>query len=415
MDIQKIWKTKTARQSSITGISTLINGLLGAAFYFLVARHLGADGYGQFVLSITFIPLVSGIVDIGSSEAIIKFISPDKNTNLYFPAASLALRIKLLMGLLSSLVFIIFPDVLSTVLLDKPSLTALFPWVGVGILSQLLFSFSVFMAQALERFYLWGGLFIGTNLIRLLIFLGLITFNSLSPLTAIVAYVLVPGLGFIFSWLFLDSRIIYAKFDRSLLSKFISFNKWISASTLLSAITSRIDIIFSGRILSLASTGVYSLATQLVMVFPQLITAISAVTTPKFSSFKSDGDSDRYTMKAFLMIFVSGALASLCLVPVAMGVITFVGSEFSGTLVPLLILIFANLIFFMITPFQDSLVYHHSKPKFLFWLNLMTMPIIIIFSLWLIPKFGPNGSALSVLVNGVVAAIVTFYYYVKRN
>lgn len=403
----------TLRQASITTASTLANAVLGAGFYFLLARYLGPAGYGQFTLAITLIPLLSGILDLGTSEALVKFVPSRRANSAYFPAAKLALTVKLISGITTVIFLSLLAQPISISLFRQPSLAAAIPWVGVGVLGQLLFSFSTYLFQALEKFYLWGGLFVSTNLVRLILLLLLVSLGLLSSSSALFIHISMPILGFVLSWVFLDRRIWSTHFDGQTLARFLAFNKWITATTVISAVISRLDIILTGRLLSLSLTGTYALSTQLVVFFPQLVTAISAVTTPKFASFQTIGDNRRYLKKTVWLTLGAGFLTALGLIPASLVVIRFAGPGYLASFLPFLILLSAHLIFLAATPFQDSLVYFSGRPQILFWLNLLSAPVIILSSLWLIPWLGPVGSSLSVLLHTSATSLTSIIYWFK--
>lgn len=98
--IISLLKTHTIRQSAITSISTFISAGLGAVFYLLLARFLGPHEYGLFSLSLTLLMLLVTISDVGMAQGLIRFIGEKRNSDGYLPFASLALRTKILMGLL---------------------------------------------------------------------------------------------------------------------------------------------------------------------------------------------------------------------------------------------------------------------------------------------------------------------------
>ena len=70
--VKEILLTRTFRHSSITVVSTAINGVLGALFYFLLARFLGSSEFGAFTILTTSIALLTGIIDLGSDQGIVK-------------------------------------------------------------------------------------------------------------------------------------------------------------------------------------------------------------------------------------------------------------------------------------------------------------------------------------------------------
>ncbi len=414
MDIFQALKTSTFRQSAITSTSTMISAILGAFFYFILAKTLYPAEYGQFSLAITLIPMLAGVLDLGTSKALIKFIPSHKTQDQKFALAKTILFLKLAIGITGVVALWIFASPLSVYLLRQPDLAPLMPLVGVGILSQLLFSFSIYLLQALEKYKHWGSLLVGTNLLRLLALIFLIYIHRLNPTSALALFALLPLLGFIVSCLFIDTRTFSSHFSPKFLSQIFSFNKWLTLSSLITAVSSRLDIIFTGRLLSLVSTGVYTLSTQMVAPFPQLVTAVSAVTTSKFASFTSTHHNRQYVKKAVLLNSFIGFFLAIVLIPIALIVVWFTGEKYIQAIIPFLILLAGQILFFSITPLQDSILYFYGKSSFTFIIGSVSIIALISLNQILIPKLGIPGAALAVLINIAIISLITLWYYHNR-
>ncbi|MBI2600214.1 oligosaccharide flippase family protein, partial [Candidatus Daviesbacteria bacterium] len=62
--LKEIFSTATWKQSQITVIGTIINGVLGALFYILLARILGPAEFGILTVSLTTLVLIADMADI---------------------------------------------------------------------------------------------------------------------------------------------------------------------------------------------------------------------------------------------------------------------------------------------------------------------------------------------------------------
>jgi teichuronic acid exporter len=402
----------------ITSVSTLINGALGALFYFFLARLLGSWGFGVFTVAATSIALLSGIVDLGSDQGIIRFIPKYKNnpeTQSRF--IKLALKIKILSSTLTAILLILFSKQVSFFLLNQPELVAIVPLIGLGVITQILLSFSTSLSQALERFFLWGGLLVGTNLLRLILLFVLFWQGSLTGVSSLVLYISLPFLGFIASFAFLNRDFLKVKEEFALTRELFNFNKWVFAFVVVAAISSRLDIYFTTRFISLTAVGVYGLAMQIVSILPQLTGAIGAVTSPKFASFTSHELNRSYTIKATTLTTVIAILSAAILIPLSKIVIGFSGIQFEGAFAPFLISLFAMVIFLASSPIRDSIIYYFGKPQFFFWMGLGHAALVTIGSFWLIPRFSIVGSSLVVLIGQVfiLTTSVGYWFSQKKN
>src|SRR5687767_11316996 len=72
---KEILATATFKQSFITFGGTVINGLLGLAFYGYVALLLQPAQFGLFILTITTLTLVSDISDFGTRTGLVRYVS----------------------------------------------------------------------------------------------------------------------------------------------------------------------------------------------------------------------------------------------------------------------------------------------------------------------------------------------------
>ena len=96
--MKSIFATATFRQSGITFTGTLINGVLGAVFYILVARFLGPASYGLLAVTITVLTLVADIGDLGTDTGLVRFVGKFINTDKLkaYRFLKLGLKVKLL-------------------------------------------------------------------------------------------------------------------------------------------------------------------------------------------------------------------------------------------------------------------------------------------------------------------------------
>jgi O-antigen/teichoic acid export membrane protein len=412
--LSTIFKTATLRQSAITTVSTVTSGLLGAAFFFLLARILGNQEYGQFSTAIAVMTVLSTVFDLGSSQGLVKFTRQFRdNPQKVSQITKLALVSKLSLGLLATLIFAVFAPGFATHLFHQPLLTSVFRLVGWGVLTAMLFSFVTAVAQARENFYLWGALLIGTNAVRL-VFLGLLAYLAISnSFSLTVLYSLTPLLGFIIGIWFLDRRFLKAPNTLPLFPEFFRFNKWVTGFLTISAVGARLDVLLTARFLDMGKTGSYALATQMVIILPQLTSAIGAVTAPKFASFDHQTANTTYIKKTVLLTSFTSLIASLILIPLARVVIVFAGPQYQSAFIPFLILLLGMDLFLAFSPLTDSLLYFFGRPQLIFALNAGYVLVTLLAGFIFIPLFGITGSALTFLSGQLFLLCGTVFSYLR--
>lgn len=413
--VRNVFKTVTFRQSTVTTLSTILNGLLGATFYFLLARLLGPHDYGIFILGVTIIAVLATVFDLGSDQGLVRFIPKYKNDPLALKRITkLALEIKIVTGGLVFLILFLFGKDIAN-FFAKPELGEITFLVGIGVVAQLLFSFATSLSQALERFFLWGGLFIGTNFLRLLLVILIFAPGYLNSLSTVTLYVFCPLIGFIFSFLFLDKNFLSTKGEMSYFRQFFGFNKWITGFVLISALSSRLDIFFVTKFLSLESVGIYGLAIQASALLVQLTSALEAVISLKFASLTTYKENMIYTLKATLFFLAAAFVGIVVLIPVSFAIFKFAGKGYEMATFPFLLLTAGMIIFLVVTPVRDSIIYFFEKPVFFFWTSLASLCLMVFFSLFLVPKFGIVGASLVVLIGQVFMGVFSIGYFFSKK
>jgi O-antigen/teichoic acid export membrane protein len=387
----------------------MLNGTLGAIFYFTLAKLLSTSEYGVFITATTLMTMLSSLADFGSNQTMIKFFPKD---NFKFP--KLALKLKVLSGGVISLIFLFYSSLIAKYFFLKPELAVSFKFVGIGTLCLMLFSFSYSLAQAQEKYTRWGLLFVGTNAVRLLGVVALYFMGILTAFSTIILFILLPALGFIFG-LWGNEKILQTKDENSKIKEFLGFNKWVTGFVVLSTLASKVDTLMMGRFLDLSSVAVYGLATQMVLVFQQLSLAIGAVTSPKLAGLKTVKQNNSYVsrvLKVNTVIFVG---VTLFLVPLATIFTSYLGKHYSQSMLPFFILIISSGMFFILSPIRDSILYFLSKPNFFVYMGAIILIINILFSWWLIPAFGILGAALVSLLGQLILSMSSILYYAKKN
>lgn len=399
LKFKQIFAAATLRHSISTVCSTVINGALGILFYLLAARWLGVEQFGQVALAITVLTLVADIGNLGTDTGIIRFVGKYAATDLTKAKQflKLGLETKLLMAVLMSLIGGLLAPEIAQRVFNKPSLSLPLTIALVGSGSAMVFSFATNALQGLQKYIIWGGLNIASNTFRLLLILGFFSIGLLNAQNTLLIYILVPLLGFLVGLMFLP-RFTTATGEWKLKSEFFHYNKWIALLSLLAAISSRVDTFLVARFLSVSDLGLYGLASQLTMVFPQVVYAIAAVVAPKLASFTTTQQAASYLKKLQLFI-VSLVLVSLAILPILLIVIPLIlGRFYLPALVPFSYLYLANALFLLALPVHQAIFYYFAKPQVFILINSGNLVLVLLLGSWLIPVSGVVGAGQTMLL-----------------
>lgn len=412
--IKSLLKTSTVRQSSITTISTFASAGLGAVFYLILARLLGTSDYGLFSLSLSILVTSVTIADVGMGQGIIRFIGENRDSPKYLGFANFALKTKLLLALACWIGLSVFSGAVAS-LVGQPSLVGTLPAVGFGTFAFIMASYSFSMLQSLQKFSVWGGLQVGSNIVRLLVLWGISQFIPIDTRLAILVFGFTSLISFLLSWLWLDNKIWFTKSDKTHAAHFWDFNKWTASFSMLSSLVSRLDIFLASRYLDLSVIGSYSLAVTMVSFLPQLSVAIGAVTSAKLANKSDPKDARIYLGKSTMFLTLVSVGVALLMIPTALIVVRFAGTGYSAALPPFFVLLVSQIIFMMGNPLRDYILYFQKTPKIFFWTAIIQGIVVVAFGVVLIPRFGNVGTALSVFASLLALTGSCLYYFFRKG
>ena len=414
--LTQIIKTRTLKDAAISFTGTFVNGLLGLAFYILMARNLGPLNFGIFSVAVATLTLITDISDVGTDTGLVRFVGKYLNSNklkaLRF--LKLGLKVKLVAWLVVLVLGWFLAPFVSANILAKSELVVPLRLALVGVGGALLFSFATHAVQAVQRFWVWSGLNVAGNLVRLLVIIFLISLMRLHLTSGLVVYIAVPFLGFLAGLFFMPS-FFKVKNEFGVAKEFFKYNKWVALFVLIAAVSSRLDTYISTRLISLAEVGIYSVAIQLAGIVPQIVFALASVVAPKLAGYDSDIKVKNYLKK--LQVFTLGlALVGLIIgIPLSRVVIPlFYGNQYLGSVAPFAILLLAQAIFLISVPVHTAVFYYFGYPKLFFFIALGHLAIIGGLGVPLIGLYGYMGAAITVLVGNVFNFMVPAVWVVQK-
>lgn len=398
---KSILQTATFRQSQITIVGTVVNGVLGALFYVFLARWLGPADFGLLVVSITTLTLLADMADLGTNTGLVRFVSSNavKNYDQALKFLKLSLEIKLLVWLTVLVVGFFLSPFLASEIFKKTELVLPLRLSMVGVGGALLFSYVTSSLQSFQRFFAWSVINVATNLLRLGLILMLAFYQTLNLTTGLISYIALPFLGFFLGLALLPTRAMLASsLEFSVSKQFFQYNVWVALFTVMAAISSRLDTFLNARLLSSYEVGIYGAANQLVQVVPQLVGALGVVAAPKFASFQSTKVMLTY-FKKFQTLVLGLSLLGTLAIPVSFYVIPFVyGKDYAFAVLPFIILLLAMLTFLISVPIHSSIIFYFGKPQVFVWVAIGHLSIISILGYFMISNYGVVGAAITVLI-----------------
>lgn len=409
--------TATFKQSSITLIGTLLNGLLGGLFYISVARILGPSAFGLLTISIVTLTLISDIADVGTNTGLIKFVSSHlgNNEKRAMQFLKLSLEIKLVLWAIVFLMIFLLAPMIANLIFHKSELIMPFRIVAFGVGGALLFTFATSSLQAYQKFFLWSGINIITNLFRLILILILGLSLTLNVEKSLIIYIASPFFGFFLTSLTLPlKKIFLAKGELILAPQLFAYNIPVAIFTIISAFSSRVDTYLTASLLSIKDVGIYGAASQLISVMPQLISAIGLVAAPKFAGFGNNKDMFIYLKKLQWLV------AALCLlgflsIPLSAYLIPIIyGISYQQAVMPFIFLFIAMLIFLFSLPIHNSIIFYFGRPDVFIWVALGHLLIMGGLGYVMVSSYGIIGASLTVLIGTIFNFIFPLVWLLIR-
>ncbi len=415
--LKSIFSTTTFKQSQITVIGTVINGILGAFFYIAMARFLGPADFGLLIVSIVTLTLIADIADLGTNTGLVRFVSANISSNkekaLRF--LKLSLEVKVLVWILVLILGMILSPFIAGTIFNKEELTEPLRLVTLGVGGALLFSFATSSLQSFQKYFIWSFVNISSNLLRIILIFLLVMSQQLNLLTGLISFIALPFLGFSLSLLFLPTQqILSVKGENEVAGQFFKFNRWVAIFTIVAAISSRLDIFLNARLLNAKDIGIYASASQLTQVIPQIVGALGVVAAPKFASFQSKTDMLKFFKKFQLMVLGISLLIVLA-IPISFYAIPFLyGVSYAGAVIPFIILLLAMVIFLLSVPLHNSIIYYYGRSDVFVWVSMIHFLIVGVVGFLLITNYGVIGTAFTVLIGMIANFLLPLFWFINK-
>ena len=379
-----------------------------------IARYLGEEKYGMFSFAIAFINLFAIFGNFGMKPIIIREISGDR-TNAR-KILGTAIIVKLFLAIVS-----IVSAILAAYLLGyKKQLIILIAILSVNILISYKLTTFRFVFEAIYESELrmeYPIVFRIIDALLLLVLILLISLFNLSLTKITLFYVLSAIPGFLLTLIF---SFKYFKPDFSL-----DFNlaKWLFVESCplalyvgLNTLYLSSDIFLLKTLVNDAAVGFYSAAFRLVYPLSFIPTAIVMSLFPLMSKYFYN------SQKKLLKLFYSG-IKILVLIGMGMGLVTtfyfkeiiklLYSSQYLAAAVPLMLLMWAELFFFLNFFFSDFNTSIHQQQRNMYAVFIMLL-VNVILNIIIIPVWGINGASIVRVATNMLGFILLHFFISKK-
>lgn len=395
LEALKSFRTATFKDTAIVFMGNNLSSVLGAVFFFILAHQAGPTVFGIFSIAVAVAITAVDLFDVAINNAIISFGSKFEWTAI---ALRNGLKRKLLLSIIfSALLWISVPAIIW--ILGKPEISYALKISVWLIPSKAIFSFVKTALQAGKEFFLDSVVDILSSVIRLLGFFILwkIGFSPLA--SALWSYILGLLLSTIIALPKVKALISIEADEEFNHREFTVYQSWMTLAFAASAVSSRLDIFFLTRMVSLETVGWYQAAFRLYMPVQQLASSISRVLAPRFAGFSKRAESQIYLRKS---LFLSGGLAvsMLFLIPIYPWAIRFLyGNSFQGSIIFAYWMMGYFSLFLFSTPWWSRLLYYHSNARKFALLSILQLIVLAVAVPFSIMSLGGAGVAVALFVS----------------
>lgn len=399
---------------------------IGFIITFLLTTNFGAEGYGKYVIVLSFIAIVSSFFDLRSSEIIVRYFSKYKNDKKYDKAIGIfwyGIILSFIIGCLVALTVYLLANWTSQNLYNT-DLDSLFVVYAFSPLSAFLtpISFAFFQIYGVVKFIAVYELIYSLLKLFVVYFFG----NSLESILigfVIAGFVLSLGVFYIsLKYIRKDIVDFSIKNIKLILNKdLFSFSFHSFFSLTIKGIGREIDKILISKFLSIETVGIYKLAQQITGVLNILSSPIGTIIYPKLVNLLNVGNIEGYKrllIKIVFIMFIVTLIPAIFVYVLGDNLITyFWGVEFkdSITMIDIMLvgIILTNMFYSIVRPIFLSI----GKPIYSVYSNIYQLFLYVIMFFLSFHFFQEHAPAISYTLSIIVYLItffIPFYFKFKK-
>jgi len=394
------------KDSAIVLTGTFLNITAGGLFFILAPRLLGPANFGLFSTIVAIGLLAASIANFGIDTGILKFASGDKEKS--DKILSMAFKMYLALGLATSILGILLANIIAR-LLNHPELGQLLQIAFSATIFLLLTNFYVASLQAKKEFARAALVNLSSNVARIvvLIILSLILTISLNIITALFFFITIVSV--VVGKMLLPFKLQSTTKDE--VAKFIKFNFFVAGALIISSIP--FDNLFLLKIAGPVQTGLYAAPFKFLTFAYQFGGNISKVIGINFSGSTSRIELYKSVKNAIAIILL--LISGLAVVWICSPLINrLFGSQFSGSLQVLQILLLGFAFFFLSIIPSTLILYYFGKSEISFLITIIKYGFYLIVLVVLIPPLKAQGAAWAFTASEFFSFLLMCAYVLRK-
>lgn len=275
----------------------------------ILAKSLGASGYGIWAQIGVTIALVMPFVMLGLPSAMVRFLSEKKDKKEFSQGFFMVISIIFLAGIIAASLLFLLSKFISISLFRDVSIT---PFLQ---LASLIIIFEALNTVTLESFRILGqikkySLLVISQICLEVVSVGFLVLSGFGLRGVIIGFLMAKIITFLISLLTLISRIGFALPNFSLLRPHLIFGLPLIPESLFLFFIESSDRYVVGFFKGAASVGIYSVAYGLGVIPAIFMSPISYILSPTVFKFYREGELGKvknllsYSLKYFLLLAI---------------------------------------------------------------------------------------------------------------
>jgi O-antigen/teichoic acid export membrane protein len=412
----------SARGGIFLFVGYFLSLVLLAVCSIIVARLLGPDGYGLFVLALVVPNLILYFLDLGVGTALTRFAAKFRAEGRNDLAASIlksGFFYIFFISVIFSILCFLFSDSLATYVLNRPGMGLLIKFSSLMILLQTSFNYLSASFIGLDKMegnaiILNIQALVKTVLSALLLVLGFGVFGALT--SQIISYIFACCLGGIFFYK------LYKGLGKPSNNKFIenmrvmiSYGFPLYVSNLLGTVISQIQLLILALFVSNMDIGNFNVATGLLTLI-SVLTYPAAALFPAFSKVKR-GSSElnslfKFSVKYTAIFVVPGTMITAILSKDI--VFTLYGRVYTSAPLFLSLYVITNLYAGFGSVVINYIIYGSGETRISLYSGLINMIIFLPLAFLLTKFYGVPGFLIAIIISFTCSFAYSLWSIIKK-
>ena len=400
----------------------------------LNARGLGPSNLGLVSLTQTVVGLSVSLTTMGVSQTSLRYASREMaagRTEAGLAVLRWSLRHRMVFLIVLNVILFAFAGVLANNLWHQPELTSLIRIaLPIGLLATLATVPDIYY-QSLRRFWVNTGVRIGEALVGLLGVLALWAFSWWTPFASVMVSTTATAAGAVLFLAVIPRRVMvdwpelkhFMRHPREALAfpksaeentgdlpaeSATLFARSVMVSSLLYALSSRVDFVTLGRFRPASDVGLYSVAMAMALPVGFGASALVAALFPRMAAERTRRSLVvllRRTVKICVVAFAAAALYAAIVPPLAP---VFFGIRYSSSVHVAQLLCLHQAISIIAAPL-NTIGFGFGLARQYVWVNVVQFAVICAVDVMLVPHLGPVGAAVGWIaadLTGLVASVL---------